>query len=90
MNRGSYGEYRSRGYKDARRGSYERFRYRGSSAISRRDYEEHGGRIYNDTGRRFNNGGVTYMGWRGDGIGRQNIYSIREPIPCYKCGMNGS
>ena len=29
------------------------------------------------------------MRWRGDGIGRQNIYNIREPIQCYKCGMNG-
>ena len=28
------------------------------------------------------------MGWRDDGIERQNIYSIRVPIQFYKCGMN--
>ena len=41
--------------------------------------EVNGGRIYNDIVRGFNNGDATYMGWRGDGIRRQNIYSIREP-----------
>ena len=39
--------------------------------------------------RGFNNRGATFMGWRGDGIGRQKIYSNRKPIQCYKCGMNG-
>ena len=89
MNRGSYGEYRSRGYSDAHRGSYERFRDGENSDISRRGYEGHGGRIYNNIVRGHNNRGATYMGWRGDGIGRQKMYSTREPIQCYKCGMNG-
>ena len=75
-------------YSDIRRGSYERFRDKGNSAISWRDYDGHGGRIYNDIVRGFNNGGATYMGWRDDGIERQNIYSIRVPIQFYKCGMN--
>ena len=70
MNRGFYGEYRSRGYIDTCRGSYERFRDKGNSAISRRDYEVNGGKIYNYIVRGFNNRGATNMGWRGDGFRR--------------------